>query len=182
MGTVADAKSVCQTAGAAERSSSTPRTGIDAGRATAGPSSIAPASYTTGNGARFQLQLFRARLGYALDGPGANLKLLRRPASRTQRMLVLQRATGAAARVDSAAGEQQPSGVLVGASAAAGVHIPRRCGDGEPDTTRPVELLDGGAAPGVPDLHMRLALCPVNTLYGYGCCHSPRASRRIPAL
>jgi|ERR1700730_18660699 hypothetical protein len=157
MGTVAGAKSVCQTAGAAERSSSTPRTGIDAGRATAGPSSIAPTSYATGNGACFQLQLFWAGLGNALYGPGASPKLLRRAASRAQRMPVLQRATGAAARVDSAAGEQRPSGVLVGASAAAGVHIPRRRGGGEPDAARRVELLDGRTTPGMPNLHLRLA-------------------------
>ncbi len=164
MGTVAGAKSVCQTAGAAERSSSTPRTGIDAGRTTAGPSSIAPTSYATSNGACFQLQLFWAWLGDALYGPGASPKLLRGAASRAQRMLVLQRETGAAARVDSAAGEQQPSGVLVGASAAARVHVPRRRGDSEPDTVRRVELLDGRATPGVPDLHVRLARFDVNKI------------------
>lgn len=157
MGTVADAKSASQTAGAAERSSSTPRTGIDAGRATAGPSSIAPTSYATDNSACFQLQLLRAWIGNALYRPRASPKLLRRAASRAQRMPVLQRATRAAARVDSAAREQRPSGVLVSASAAAGVHIHGRRGDGEPDTARRVELLFGRATPGVPDLHVRLA-------------------------
>jgi hypothetical protein len=35
----------------------------------------------------------------------------------------------------------------------------------------------------VPDLHVRLALCPVNTFIRVRVsCHSPRASRRIPAL
>ena len=162
MGTVADAQSAGQTATAAKRASSTPRAGIDADRATAGPSSIATDSCTAGDGARFQLQLFRAGVEHALDGPGAGPELLRRAAIRTGRMLVLQRATGAAARVDSAAVDQRPSGIRGGITPASGIRIAERREGGEPDTARNVELLDGSAAPGVPDLHVRLARFNVN--------------------
>ena len=164
MGTVADAEPNGRAATAAERASSTTRTSIDAGRATAGPGSSATNSCTTGNGARFQLQLFRAWLGNALYRPGASPKLFRRTASRAQCMSVRKRAAGAATRVDSAADEQRPSGVFVGATSAAGIHIAGRREDGEPDTARKVELLDRGAAPGVPDLHMRLARFDVNKI------------------
>ena len=164
MGTVADAESAGRAATAAERASSTPRTGIDADRATAGSGSSATDSCTAGNGPRFQLQLFRARLEHALDGPGRSPKLFRRETIRTRRMLVLQRATGAAARVDSAADEQRASGVLVGATAAAGIRIAGRRENGEPDTARTVELLDCRAAPGMPDLHVRLARFDVNKI------------------
>jgi len=162
MGAVADAESNGRAATAAERASATPRTGIDAGCATAGPSSSAAESCTAGDGARFQLQLFRAWIEHALDGPGTSPELLRRAAIRAGRMLVLQRATGAAARVDSPADEQP--GRVFGATPAAGIRIAGRRADGEPDNARRVELLDGRAAPGVPDLHMRLAQFDVNKI------------------
>ena len=163
MGTVTDAESIRQTAGAAERSSPTTCAGVDVGRPAAGSRSKAPNSYAKRNGACFQLQLFWVWLGYALYGPRASSNLLRRQASRAQRVLVLQRATGTATRDDSAAVERH-SGILVGASPAAGVHITGRCGDGEPDTARKVELLDGSATPGVSDLHVRLARFNVNKI------------------
>lgn len=163
MGTVADAKSAGQTAAAAERSRPTTCAGVDVGRPAAGSRSKTPNSCAACIGACFQLQLFWARLGNTFYGPGASPKLLRRTASRAQRVLVLQRATGTATRADSAAVERR-SGVLVGASPAAGVHITGRRGDGEPDTARKVKLLDGSATPGVSDLHVRLARFDVNKI------------------
>src|SRR6266849_7620328 len=162
MGTVADAESNGRAATAAERASSTPRTGIDAGRATAGPGSSATDSCTAGNGAGFQLQLFRAWIGNALYGTGASPNFLRRAASSAQRMPVLQRETRAATRDDSAAVERR-SGVLVGAIPA-GRGSFGRGEDGESGTTRTSERVDGSAAPGVPDLHMRLARFDVNKI------------------
>jgi hypothetical protein len=155
MGTVADAKSAGRTATAAERASSTPRAGIDADRATAGPGASAADSRTTGHGTRFQLQLFRPRLEHALDGPGTSPKLFRRAAIRARRMLVLQRAARAATRIDSAAVEQP--GRVLGTTPAAGVYIPKRREGGGPVIAWRVELLDGRAAPDVPDLHLRLS-------------------------
>lgn len=90
MGTVANAKSAGGAATAAECAGSTPRTGIDAGRATAGPGSSAADSRTAGDGAYFQLQLFRAWIGHALDGPGTSSELFRREAISIRRMLVFQ--------------------------------------------------------------------------------------------
>jgi hypothetical protein len=160
MGAVANAKSAGRAATAAERSGSTPRAGIDADRATAGPGSIATDSCSAGNGTRFQLQLFRAWLEHSLDGPGAGPRLLRRAAISTGRMLVLQRATGTATRVDSAADEQP--GRVFGITPAAGVHIPERREGGGPGTAWRVERLDGGTTPGMPDLHLRLVQLDVN--------------------
>src|SRR5690242_13120773 len=106
MGAVADTEPIGRAATAAECASATSRAGIDAGRATTGPGSSPADSCTAGNGACFQLQLFRARLEHALDGPGTCPELFRRASIRTGRMLVFQRATGASARVNSAADEQ----------------------------------------------------------------------------
>src|SRR5260370_16612901 len=162
MGTVADAESNGRAATAAERASSTPRTGIDAGRATAGPSSSATYSSTAGNGARFQLQLFRAWIGNALYGPGASPNFLRRTASSAQRMPVLQRETRAATRDDSAAVERR-SGVLVGAIPAGRISF-GRCEDGEPGTTRTNERVDRTAPPRGPALHHPLTRFPLNKI------------------
>src|SRR5260370_2711782 len=139
MGTVADAESNGRAATAAERASSTPRTGIDAGRATAGPGSSATDSCTAGNGAGFQLQLFRAWIGNALYGPGASPNFLRRAASSAQRMPVLQRATRAATPDDSAADERR-SRVLLGAIPAGRISFGRG-GDRQPRAAPQVELL-----------------------------------------
>ncbi len=70
--------------------------------------------------------------------------------------------TRAATRDDSAAVERR-SGVLVGAIPAGRISF-GRCEDGEPGTTRTNERVDGGAAPGVPDLHVRLARFDVNKI------------------
>ena len=162
MGAVADAESAGRAATAAERASSTPRTGIDLDRAAARPGSRAADSCTAGNGARFQLQLFRARLEHALDGPGTSPELFRRAAIRTGRMLVFQRATGTSARVDSAADEQP--GRVFGVTLAARIHIAERGQGRGPVIAWRVEHFDGGTTPGVPDLHVRLARFDVNKI------------------
>ncbi len=95
-------------------------------------------------------------------GSGSSPNFLRRTASSAQRMPVLQRATRAATRDDSAAVERR-SGVLVGAIPAGRVSFGRG-EDGESGTTRTSERVDGSAAPGVPDLHMRLARFDVNKI------------------
>jgi hypothetical protein len=154
MGAVADTEPIGRAATVAECASSTPRAGIDANRATAGPGSSAADSCTAGHGARFQLQLFRARCEHALDGPGTSPWLFRRTAIRAWRMLVLQRAAGAAARVDSAADEQP--GRVFSITPAARIYIAKRREGGGPSLAWRVERLDSGAAPGVPDLHLRL--------------------------